>query len=384
MNRVVGVPAQNHRRLIFRTVLVAVLTAGIWAVVRFVSPAPPRSLVMSTGVADGAYHRFGQHYQEILRANGITLELRPPSGGVENLQRLNEGSVSVGFRAGRHRPAGTRPRRARRVDAAAIAGHRGLRAGLDLHAHARPVQGPGCPGRQAHRGRVSRAAATTRSRSQLLAVYGVDADGAASADGTTLVSEGGMAVVDMLAPPDRRGHHHRGAAGARRAAAPGRQRCTWLRWTMWKGWRAAFRYFQPVTLKRGSVDPRRDLPPHDIDLLATTANLVVRDELHPALGLPAARSRAAGAQATQPDQPARRFPEPEGDRLPAVDRSRALLQERPPVPAELPAVLGGELCAAAAVAARSRWPRSWSRWPGCCRRWSRGGARAACTAAMAS
>jgi hypothetical protein len=44
-----------------------------------------------------------------------------------------------------------------------------------------------------------------------------------------------------------------------------------------------FGYFQPVSLKRGSVDPQRDLPNRDIALLATTANLVVRDELHPAL-----------------------------------------------------------------------------------------------------
>ena len=37
-----------------------------------------------------------------------------------------------------------------------------------------------------------------------------------------------------------------------------------------------FGYFQPVSLKRGSVDPRRDLPHRDITLLATTANLVVQ------------------------------------------------------------------------------------------------------------
>jgi hypothetical protein len=42
-------------------------------------------------------------------------------------------------------------------------------------------------------------------------------------------------------------------------------------------------YFQTITLKRGAVDPGRDLPPNDVHLLATTANLVVREELHPAL-----------------------------------------------------------------------------------------------------
>ena len=58
-----------------------------------------------------------------------------------------------------------------------------------------------------------------------------------------------------------------------------------------------FGYFQPVSLKRGSVDPQRDLPHRDINLLATTANLVVRDELHPALAYPLLR---LGEHPTEP------------------------------------------------------------------------------------
>ena len=85
------------RRLAWWALLIAVLAALLWLAVRYISPAPPRTLVMSTGATDGAYHRFGQRYQEILRANGIRLELRPSSGGMENIARLNDGSVSVGF-----------------------------------------------------------------------------------------------------------------------------------------------------------------------------------------------------------------------------------------------------------------------------------------------
>ena len=44
-----------------------------------------------------------------------------------------------------------------------------------------------------------------------------------------------------------------------------------------------FPYFQPVILKRGSVDPGRNIPAQDVQLLATTANLVIPDSLHPAL-----------------------------------------------------------------------------------------------------
>jgi hypothetical protein len=84
-------------RLAYGSVLIAVLAVMLWLVARYVSPAPPRMLLMSTGVADGAYHRFGLRYQEVLRPNGITLKLMPSSGGMENIQRLNDGTVSVAF-----------------------------------------------------------------------------------------------------------------------------------------------------------------------------------------------------------------------------------------------------------------------------------------------
>jgi len=57
--------------------------------VKLISPAPPRSLVMSTGAVDGAYQAFGLKYQALLKANGIALELKPSTGSIENLGRLN-------------------------------------------------------------------------------------------------------------------------------------------------------------------------------------------------------------------------------------------------------------------------------------------------------
>jgi hypothetical protein len=77
-----------------------------------------------------------------------------------------------------------------------------------------------------------------------------------------------------------------------------------------------FGYFQSVTLKRGSVDPRRDLPHHDIHLLSTTANVVVRDELHPALAyllLDAARQVHGGPSLVHA---ADEFPSPKATEFP--------------------------------------------------------------------
>jgi hypothetical protein len=44
-----------------------------------------------------------------------------------------------------------------------------------------------------------------------------------------------------------------------------------------------FPYLSAILLPMGSIDLERNLPPADIRLLATTANLMVRDNLHPAI-----------------------------------------------------------------------------------------------------
>jgi TRAP transporter TAXI family solute receptor len=271
------------RRLIFRTVFVAVLVAALWAVVRFVSPMPPRTLVMSTGIADGAYHHFGQRYREILKANGIALELRTSSGGIENLARLNDGSVSVAFIQG-----GTGGQLA--TDAETLSGSTPLRSlatiayepvwifthTLDLSKGFGVLAGRrvavGVPG-----------SGNEMVATQLLTAYGITADPQSSAT-ATLVREGGTAVVEML--------HRREIDAAiivSASAAPAVQRLLsdesmhLASLDHVEGLARRFGYFQPVILKRGSVDPQRDLPHRDINLLATTANVVAREELHPAL-----------------------------------------------------------------------------------------------------
>lgn len=265
--------------------LVAVLTLLIWAAVRYVSPTPPRTLVMSTGTADGAYHRFGLRYQEILKANGITLQLRTSSGAVENLQRLNEGSVSVAFVQGGTgvlaldpdtSPDATPLRSLATVafEPVWIFTHT-LNLSKGLGALAGKRIAVGVPG-----------SGNYKVASQLLAVYGVVvADGQLSAaDGTTFVSAGGMTAADLLTS-----HEVDAAIIIAAPEAPAVQALLsnstvhLASLDHVEGLARRFPYFQPVTLKRGSVDPKRDMPSHDINLLATTANLVVRDELHPAL-----------------------------------------------------------------------------------------------------
>jgi TRAP transporter TAXI family solute receptor len=85
--------------LIFLVPTLAIIAAAFWITTRFIQPAPPGALTMSTGAADGAYHRFALQYREILARDGVTLELKPSAGSVENLARLknDDAGVDVAF-----------------------------------------------------------------------------------------------------------------------------------------------------------------------------------------------------------------------------------------------------------------------------------------------
>ena len=61
---------------LFACALVAVGLA-IWLLTRFISPAPPSQLDMTTGAVDGASHHFALKYQAYFKANGVTLRLLP-------------------------------------------------------------------------------------------------------------------------------------------------------------------------------------------------------------------------------------------------------------------------------------------------------------------
>jgi hypothetical protein len=260
----------------------------VFLVVQSVSPLPPRMLAMSTGVEDGAYHHFGMRYREILSASGVRLELRPSSGSIENLERLNADAVSVAFVQGGVAPmpadadAAPSPLRA----LASVA----LRAGVDLHAHAGRVARPAGAGRQAHR----------RGRAEQRQPQGRDGPVQATAwpsaaarptarrprpTARACTGDGGMECrAEAAAPRGRRDHRGRGAEArlvrllladasirARVAGARGRPRAA-LRVPAAGEPEAAARSTRRATCRHATSRCWR--PPR---------NLVVREDLHPAL-----------------------------------------------------------------------------------------------------
>jgi TRAP transporter TAXI family solute receptor len=76
-----------------------ILIAGFWVAAQFIRPAPPDKVTITTGAEGGAYYFFAEWYRTILARDGITLEILPSAGSIENLARLtgDERSADIAF-----------------------------------------------------------------------------------------------------------------------------------------------------------------------------------------------------------------------------------------------------------------------------------------------
>lgn len=252
--------------------LVLLVGAAFWVTARFVKPAPPDVVVMSTGPQDGAYHRFAERYREILARDGIRLELRPSRGSVENLQRLVDGASGIDvalMQAGvGHKSPG---------DGLVTLGavyyeplwimHRGPPEANRLHALAgeRIAIGPEGSGTRALALQLLGAARADLPPTTLLPLSG----GAAA----QALADGRVHAVFAVGAPD--------AAQVRALlAAPGAHLMSLVNA---EAYARHFPYLSVLRLPRGVVDIAADVPPQPVDVLADTATLIAREDLHPAL-----------------------------------------------------------------------------------------------------
>jgi len=265
------------------SIFILLAAALTWVVLRYVSPSPPRTLTMSTGASDGAYHQFGLKYQAWLRENGVVLALQPSTGSVENLARLHDGSASVGFVQGGLGLLSLDPLKdasdtsLRSLATVAFEPVWIFSRKLDLSTGLAVLAGK----------RIAVGAAGSGNHKvamELLATYGVTDDRGAPVGSTQLIQEGGMAAagklqsgqvdaVILVAAPQ--------ATAIQQLLQDSTLELASLRHV--EGLSRRFPYFQPVSLKRGSVNPQRNFPAKDIAMVATTANLVIPEDLHPAL-----------------------------------------------------------------------------------------------------
>ena len=81
----------NRRLLLISAIVVTMLTAvGIWLAFSLLRPTPPRSVTMAVGPQGSFDYEVGKRYQELLARDGIELKLVPSAGAVDSIARLHD------------------------------------------------------------------------------------------------------------------------------------------------------------------------------------------------------------------------------------------------------------------------------------------------------
>jgi len=274
-------------RVMASTALPFVLLAlGLLALAYWwLQPTPPKRVVLATGVAQGAYSEFGKRYAERLAAHGIHVELRATQGAAENLALLRDphSGIDLAFvqggadaRRDTHQGAdvglaslgsmfyepvwlfyradsAARLLRSKQLDSLAqLAGWR-----VNIGAPGSGV--PNLARRLLDANRIDAATITLVQQPLTPAVADL-LEG--RLDAIVLASAPESLMVQML------------------LQTPGVQL---FDFAQADAYTRRFGFLTAVTLPRGVVDLARDLPAADVRMVAPTATLVARDNLHPAL-----------------------------------------------------------------------------------------------------
>lgn len=249
--------------------VVAIGFAVAW---QFVEPAPPRSVVMVTGAEDGAYFAFAKQYGEVLARNDIELEIRSTSGSVENyhLLKAEDSDVDFGFVHGGIGKAEDAP------DLLSLGGMYYEPVWVFHRLGTRIERLTQLRGRRIAIGPLG--SGTRRLAASLLVASGVPIPHGPVADLTgdaavRALQEGRADVVVLVASPQSRAVN----------ALLRDRRVQLVSFSHAEAYTRHFPHLAAIVLPKGGIDLKLDIPPQDVRLVATTADLVVRDDLHPAV-----------------------------------------------------------------------------------------------------
>jgi len=257
--------------------LAVVLLAGlvvVFAVFWFFHSAPPHTIIITSGAPGSSFQADAEKYRVILARKGVKLEIIPSQGSLENLQRLDDPKfhVDIGFVQG---GITNIPNRNKLVSLGSIS----YEPLLVFYRGATPVNL--LSGFSGKRVAIGSAGSGTRSLAlQLLALNGITPGGA-----TTLLDlDGGDAANALLAGSVDAVFlmGDTASVGVMRQLeqAPNIQL---FDFTQADGYTRRISYVNKLELPQGSIDFGKNIPPHDVNLIGPTVELLARPDLHPAL-----------------------------------------------------------------------------------------------------
>ena len=258
---------------------VLIALAALALAYALLNPTPPKRVVLATGPDGSAYANFGKQYAEELKRFGIQVELRPTLGSLQNRRLLRDPKekVDIAFVQGGSSDSArlSDEEKENLVDLVSLGTL--FYDPVWIFYRGAPMKGlPELRGRSVNVG--ARGSGTPGLMSKLLFANGVERDELKRAnldetaavmallegklDAAVLVSAPESQMVQMLLQtPDIRLYEFAQAESYARR----------------------YPFLAPVALPRGVVDLARDVPPHDIALIATTTSLIAREDIHPAL-----------------------------------------------------------------------------------------------------
>ncbi len=251
-----------------------VSVVAIWIAVHFVRPAPPDTIIITSGSEGSIDRTTAERYRTILVRNGIKLEILPSQGSLENLKRLADPkfNVDVGFVQGGLSSL---------VDTGGLVslGSVFYEAVVIFYRAAAPIDRLSeLKGRRV-------AIGPEGSGTRFLALALLKANGIEPKRPTRLLELGGQDAAQALLK-----HEIDAAFLMGDSASPASIRTLLhtrgirlFNFTQADAYVRRFRYLSKLDLPPGALDLGSNLPPRTLALLAPTVELIARPDLHPAL-----------------------------------------------------------------------------------------------------
>jgi len=298
-------------------VLVALACFIAWLVV---DPAPPRSVRLATGQENSAYETFGKRYAQDLTLDDIAARVQPSLGSKENLERLRRGEADIAF----VQSGSTSEEEAADLGLASLGSLFTEPVWLFLREDVKATNLTGLRGLRINLG--PEGTGVPNLFRQILAVNGVEPQ-----ELTIGALENTPATVELLAGR---------IDGLVFSSAPEAPLIQMLlqtpgirlfNFSQAEAYTRRLPFLTHVTLPRGIVDLGRDIPAQDYQLIAPTATLVAREDLHPALVdlfVKAAGEIHGGAGGFQQQG---QFPSPKYTEIPVADEAAKYYRDGPPL-----------------------------------------------------
>jgi TRAP-type uncharacterized transport system substrate-binding protein len=250
--------------------LALLVAAGFLIASRYVGAPPPRGITIAGGAENGAYHAFARQYARLLARDGITLEVIPTAGTIDNLELLRRGEVSLAL------VQGGCASEADRAELQSL-GSVFLEAVWVFTPRMSPIRRLNeLAGKRVAVGPIG--SGMQLLAKQLLGANGVNELNATfvrtdTSDITPLLLHGELDAAIVVASAE--------APIVQTLAEQPQINLLDLERT--GAYARAFPFLIPVTLDEGVLNLGRNIPPRETRLVGTAASLAARRDLHPAL-----------------------------------------------------------------------------------------------------